>query len=157
MLVIDCVIYIYITLRKRKPTTEEVLLFENMLILYKFTSDVCMVVLSDIQENELIILSVLKTLDSSLKTLLKCVCVCVCACVRVYVYIPCVYVWVVVCACVRVCVQRCEQQPLVCNIIVLMNRNQVDQKTLVSNVDLVLLVLDEMIDSGYHLFLFRSP
>ena len=66
---------------------DEILLFEGHLVLYKSITDVNLYVLSSKDENELIVLSVLKALEGSLNHLLRYVNTYVCLYAYAYVYV----------------------------------------------------------------------
>jgi len=75
----------------------EILIFENQLIIYKIINDLCLYIIAPATENELLVYSILVTLDESLAALFK---------------------------------------------------QQVSKKNLIDNLDLLLLTIDEIIDTG---------
>jgi len=75
----------------------DIVIFENQIILYKIINDLCVYIVSNAAENELLVYSILVTLDESLAALFK---------------------------------------------------QQVSKKNLIDNLDLLLLTIDEIIDTG---------
>lgn len=93
---------LYQKTQKNNSRSADVLLYDSYLVLYKFVAEsggqgIYYYVLSDTDENELIVASVLSGLEET-----------------------------------------------ICNLL----RNQVDRKTMVENLDLVLLAVDELVDDG---------
>jgi hypothetical protein len=117
------------------------MILDSCILVYKVINDIIMYVVGNTAENELILQSVLQALDETVSNLLKSV------------------------SRHRIATARRRQRgaelashgdtegialisPLPVSVRVLIRRNQVSKKTLVENLDLLLLSIDEIIDDG---------
>ena len=137
----------------RVPTAQ-VVIFERFVTVYKFISDAYFYVLSGHDENELITLSVLTCLEETVTNLLRYERMSeerhalLCFFRRIYWESASRFV-------LRLCMKWKAPHMSICCFRALFtyavyngHRNQVDKRTLIENLDLVLLSIDEIVDDG---------